>query len=1787
MRAMLHGDTESSATASDHTHSHLEIWIDGTQFAIPANVGVSNSSAEIIHTHNPHGVLHVEPGDTPDTEIEVPTIGDFFEIWRTKGGIGGNKANAFFDSTRIFDKFVDATHTLKFYVNGVENTEFQNHVFNFSDELVIRYDSIANVNPTLESLPNVTLQAGAPFIVPLDGFDADGDDLTYSVQSSNSAVTGEFLNGRNLRMTVQGFGEMVFQLFEELTPRATQRIIELAQSGFHDGVTFHRVINDFVIQGGDPTGTGGGGSDLGDFDDEFVADLQHTSKGLLSMAKSLDDTNDSQFFVTEIATRSLDFNHTIFGKLIEGESVREAISNVATTTKTIDGRSVQNTPVNPVRIEGMTVFVDKQNGSLMLKAPIGTTGTSTVTVTANDGKGGTVQRSFLVTVEADATNNTPFLLPIQAPVLVGGDVPTVITLKAQDVEGNPVFFTVPANTNLDVSLGATQVNPVNQIAETTLTIKRKAGFLGNATLTVIAHSGANNANTQNVSDRQAVAVTVLPATPTGVKLATNSDTGASSTDGVTQKNNASGAPLTFELGGLETGAVVKLFAGTTLVGQATATGATMAITTNGAAALPDGDYSITATQTVGTSTSSASAPITIKIDSRTPVFTTEPVRSVFALSPYSYNVNSDEEGQNGFRFALLTEKPAGLEFDELTGVFSWTPTPQQVKSHPIHIRATDLAGNFVDQTFDLTVAFSAPALAPIGAKSVDEEATLAFGAAATDPNIPADALTFSLEAGAPAGATIDPATGAFSWTPTELDGGSSFDITIRVTDPTGQFDSETIPVTVNEVNQLPVLSPIGDKAIIVAQSLTFTAVAADGDRPAQTLSYRLDEGAPEGATINVSTGAFSWTPAAEQSPGTYAMTVRVSDGTAEDFEQITVFVQDVAAVPELPSIAAPSVNEGQTVSLDLRATDANLPNDRLIYAITSGPVSATIDANGQFRWVTSEVDGPGTHQFAVKVTDVSGLSDTLTFAVTVSEVNQPPVLTPIGDRNLNEGDALTFTAVAVDADLPVNTLTYSLATGAPAGAAIDPTTGLFQWQTSEADGGQTFTITVRVGDGTVETTETIDVTVAEVNLAPVLDAVDDRTVDEGGTVEFTATGTDADLPANTLTYSLDAGAPAGATIDPQSGVFRWLTAEPDGPTTHTITIRVSDGFGLSDSETFTITVNEINSAPTLADIADKSTPERSLLSFNAVAADSDVPANALTYSLGSGAPAGATINASTGLFQWTPTEAQGPGTFAIAIVVTDGGGLSASESFAITVTEVNDAPVIEQITDRTVNLGTTLTLDVVASDPDVPASGPLEYRLGAGAPAGMTIDSRTGKITWTPSSAQNSQSFDVRVIVEDATKLSDEEVFRATVNAAPVLDEILDQTIDEDTLSSLTARATDDDPVTFSLGAGAPAGLSIDAQTGEMRWTPTESQGPGEFEVTVVATDSGSLSARRTFTITLSEVNRAPVIDPVEEQSINAGQELTFVVTASDVDLPGNRLRFGLDPGAPAGASIDPVTGEFRWLVPGDFRETSVDIVIRVTDDGPGELSATIAVRIALTDVGLALFTTNGASAFQNTATSINLPRSRNVSSVVAQQSAARDAAASVIDRFDEVPLSDADLAYFAGRLHRFGPEDGGVGPAPKVDPNDPANRRRRNNGQDGNTPTERRTLKPPVDGAQPTSGSPAGSRSQPVGKVDSQGDRHVTLLPWATAPVMDKLFDAWDDVAPVEEAPIRESGEAIEGAWLDEEFTDAMAEDQANPAAEEPVQASLGMLAIPIVAGELMHRRRRKQEEASRRTTK
>lgn len=120
-------------------------------------------------------------------------------------------------------------------------------------------------------------------------------------------------------------GEMVFNLFDDESPVTVNNFVYLANQGYYDGTTFHRVLADFMAQGGDPTGTGAGGPGYM-FEDETNNGLTFDRRGLLAMANAGPNTNGSQFFITFVPTSHLDGAHTIFGELVEGDDVLSNIS---------------------------------------------------------------------------------------------------------------------------------------------------------------------------------------------------------------------------------------------------------------------------------------------------------------------------------------------------------------------------------------------------------------------------------------------------------------------------------------------------------------------------------------------------------------------------------------------------------------------------------------------------------------------------------------------------------------------------------------------------------------------------------------------------------------------------------------------------------------------------------------------------------------------------------------------------------------------------------------------------------------------------------------------------------------------------------------------------------------------------------------------------------------------------------------------------------------------------------------------------------------------------------------------------------------------------------------------------------------------------------------------------------------------------------------------------------------------------------------------------------------------
>ena len=565
---------------------------------------------------------------------------------------------------------------------------------------------------TLPSIAPQTVLAGAPLNLPLAATGTT-DPVSYSVSVSNSNVTATVPTGNtflDLRVDDAGdniHGDMIFELYNDLTPNTVAEITNLANSGYYSGKVFHRVISNFMIQGGSPTGDG---TDSGlQFDDEFNANLQFTSSGVLAMANSGNDTNGHQFFITAAPYQSGDFKYTIFGFLVEGDSVRQQIANVPVHG---NGQGENIAPNNTVTITSATIITDNTDGVLRLSAPRGGTGSSVVTVTATDTvTHETSTQQFTATVAANTTTNPPFLGTI-APIQTSVNTPVTLTVPATNVDGSSMYFDAvdPSSPNLtytvDHSTGSLTVTPSASLTPGVYSVKL-----------LVAESSSYNISNSSTYDSQVVPIYVSPAAPTAVKLMPASDTGISNSDDITNLNNSAGKTLQFEVDGVLSAADVQLFADGTLIGEATASGTSVVITTiNTSSTVPltDGTHSFTATQTLSNTAvnvgnlqttvnlaSAASSSLSVIVDATPPQFSFTPITT--ASVGVAYNCQAAVIGDlAGTITYSLTQAPTGMTVSA-AGLITWTPPTGQTSPVPITLQATDKAGNTSQQSFSITL----------------------------------------------------------------------------------------------------------------------------------------------------------------------------------------------------------------------------------------------------------------------------------------------------------------------------------------------------------------------------------------------------------------------------------------------------------------------------------------------------------------------------------------------------------------------------------------------------------------------------------------------------------------------------------------------------------------------------------------------------------------------------------------------------------------------------------------------------------------------------------------------------------------------------------------------------------------------------------------------------------------------------------------------------------------------------------------------------------------------------
>ncbi len=314
---------------------------------------------------------------------------------------------------------------------------------------VEEFESRAVPTANLLAINDFAVPLNRTLLVPLTLSGPAAGRVSYFVESSNPAVSAQVISGgRTWQLEVTGkdasdqvfSGKLTLRLFEDLAPLATQRIIELTNQGFYNGLTFHRVLDGFVAQGGDPNGDGTGDSSLPDFDDEFTVGLTFNSPGLLAFANAGDDNNNSQFFITDIDVplagmpQHLNFNHTIFGQLTSGFDT----FNRLMSTK-VSGPAGK--PLSPVTITSASIIDDPVNGVLRITSTGGFLGSTTLTVRADDGTGLSAPETFNVTYVPSTINDRPFLGAFSR-LETAVNTPFSFTIPVISTDNDPLTYAV-------------------------------------------------------------------------------------------------------------------------------------------------------------------------------------------------------------------------------------------------------------------------------------------------------------------------------------------------------------------------------------------------------------------------------------------------------------------------------------------------------------------------------------------------------------------------------------------------------------------------------------------------------------------------------------------------------------------------------------------------------------------------------------------------------------------------------------------------------------------------------------------------------------------------------------------------------------------------------------------------------------------------------------------------------------------------------------------------------------------------------------------------------------------------------------------------------------------------------------------------------------------------------------------------------------------------------------------------------------------------------------------------
>jgi hypothetical protein len=828
--------------------------------------------------------------------------------------------------------------------------------------------------------------------------------------------------------------------------------------------------------------------------------------------------------------------------------------------------------------------------------------------------------------------------------------------------------------------------------------------------------------------------------------------------------------------------------------------------------------------------------ITVTHVDRPPVLESIADQKVAENSMLSLTFNGsdpDKEDQGKISYSIIN-LPEGAKFDPQSKTLTWTPSYDQSGEYK-DIQVVMKAGNLSDTTsfkIDVQHVSRLPVIAEIPNKTLGENEPLRFSLNVSDPDIEDQGKLTVTASNLPEGAIFNPDSMTFTWTPTYEQSGKYSDITFTITEPSGQSVTRKVAVTVNHVNRPPVLQQPEPVTADENTPITVNISGSDPDIEDQaSLTYKADN-LPEGATFEQQ--VLSWTPTYEQS-GTYTIHLSLSDGKLQDKKDLQITVNHVNRPPALAAIEDKIVDENQKLEFKITGSDPD-QEDAGKWTITASqlPEGAQFDnTTSMFSW-TPTFEQSGTYTVTFTITDPQGLTAELPVNITVNHVNRTPVLEPLVNQTTDENKPLSFTFPAgTDPDAEdQNKLIYTVE-NLPDGAAFNPETRTIDW-TPSFDQAGTYDLIIKLSDGLITVQQPLKIVVNNTNRPPQIETVAQQTLNENEPFSLKLQISDPDQEdAGKLKVEV-ANLPQGAAFNAGDNTITWTPTYEQAGSYPGITVNVSDPAGQSVQQSFDIVVNNVNRPPQITAPASSTVAENAPLSITVQASDPDPEdAGKLQFS-GSNLPAGAAIDPATGTITWTPDYTQA-GSYNISITVADPGGATAETSASIEVTNVNRPPTIQQPPDQQGEEDGQISVSIQASDED--KDDQLTFSAG-NLPSGASLDAGSGTFSWRPGFDQ-AGDYQISVTVSDG-EAEASTAFKVSVqnkNRAPSISGggSVTVTAGETARLSFSASDPDNDALTFE-GSGLPSGATVNANSGQFEWTPSEDQ-TGTFSFSVKVSD--------------------------------------------------------------------------------------------------------------------------------------------------------------------------------------------------------------------------------------------------------------------------------------------------------------------------------------------------------------